>query len=282
MTVHLCQCNAFQTLFPFDVHNGMAQLQRNIIIIQTLYDISLQSSGIRHQLCNNLNLCAFKCHSSRHDQSDVAGTKDHDLPPRHIAFDIDQSLCRTCRENTCRTIARNIKCTSGTLTASHCQNNCLCLNLEKTFLPVHCGDNLLWADIHNHCIQLVFNIQFFRLINKTSCIFRSGQFFLKCMESESVVDTLIQDSAKFFVSFQDQNTVHSAFLRRNCSRKSCRSSSNDNNIISSHDAMPPSYNESLLVPVIILESPPDFVISNILTWRSLARISIVLGEQNPA
>ena len=56
----------------------------------------------------------------------------------------------------------------------------------------------------------------------------------------------------------------------------------DNNIISFHDSMPPFYNESLLLSVTILEFPPDFVISNMLTCRSFARISIVLGEQKPA
>ena len=63
------------------------------------------------------------------------------------------------------------------------------------------------ADIHNHGVQPVFNAKFNDLINKPLGVFRSGQFFLKSMEAKSIMDTLVQDSAKLLVSFQNQNTV---------------------------------------------------------------------------
>ena len=57
---------------------------------------SFQSAGIRHQFCNYFNLCAFQCHSSCHDKTNISGTKDHNFSSRHIAFNIYQSLCCTC------------------------------------------------------------------------------------------------------------------------------------------------------------------------------------------
>ena len=42
-----------------------------------------------------------------------------------------------------------------------------------------------------------------------------------------------------------------------------------------------SYILSLFFPTTSLDLPPDFVISDMLTPSSLARISIVLGEQKP-
>lgn len=72
------------------------------------------------------------------------------------------------------------------------------------------------------------------------------------------------------------------YFCRNSSRKPCRSTSDDYDIICFHALAPPSYRLSLLVPTIIFEFPPDFVISDWFTPRSLAKISMVLGEQKPA
>ena len=40
----------------------MAQFQRDAIIIQTLHDISLQTSRIRHQFCNDIDVRTFQRH----------------------------------------------------------------------------------------------------------------------------------------------------------------------------------------------------------------------------
>ena len=92
-------------MLSFYINHCMTQLQRNLKVIQTLYNISLQSTGIRHQLCNHFHLRPFKCHTSRHDQTDITGSKDHNFFSRHIAFHIDKALGSSGGINAGRAVA---------------------------------------------------------------------------------------------------------------------------------------------------------------------------------
>ena len=75
---------------------NMAKLQRDTKVIQALHDISLQASGIWHQLCHSLNLRTFQSHTSGHDQSDITGSQDHYFFSRHKSFHIYKALCCSC------------------------------------------------------------------------------------------------------------------------------------------------------------------------------------------
>ena len=39
--IYLCKSDSGYTLFALDVHNGVAELQRNIVVVQALNDVSL-------------------------------------------------------------------------------------------------------------------------------------------------------------------------------------------------------------------------------------------------
>ena len=228
--IYLCKCYTFHALLSFDVYHCVTQLQRNTIIIQTLHDITFQTAGIWHQLCYHLNLGTLQRHTSRHDQSDISGTQDHNLFTRHSSFHIDVSLCSSCGINTRRTITRNIQCTSGTLSASHCQNHCFCLNLEQTLFFIHYSNNFIPGHIHNNRMKQIRNLHFLYLFNISSGILRSGQFFLKCMQSKSVMYALIQNTTKFIISLYDQDILYPCLSGCNCCRQSCRSSPDDCNL----------------------------------------------------
>ena len=282
MAVHLRKRDALEAFLTLDIHDGMAQLQRNPIVVEALHDVSLESAGIRHELRHDLDLRTLEGHPSRHDEANVSGSEDHHLPSRHEALHVNETLRRTCREDTGRTITRNVECASRPLTAAHRQYDGLRLDLEEPLLTIHRRHHLRRTDIHDHGVQLILDVQRPRLVDEASCVLRSGQLLLKGMQSEAVMDTLVQNTAQFLISLEDEDTVHAAFLRRNRSSQSCRSSAYNYDVIRFHVVLPPSYNESLLVPTTIFESPPDFVMSNMLTCRSRARISMVLGEQKPA
>ena len=195
----------FDTLFAFDVYYCMGQLQRNAEVIQTLYDISLQTAGIRHQLGNDLDLGAFQSHTSCHDQSDITGTQDHDFTSGHIAFDVNQTLGGTCGINARGTIAGDVQGAAGTLSAAHGQDHGAGLDLEHAVRPVHGGDYLIMGDIHDHGVQLVFNAQIQDLVNETGRVFGTGQLLFEGVQAETVMDTLVQDAAKFIVTLQNQD-----------------------------------------------------------------------------
>ena len=197
----------------FNIHNSMGKFQWNSKVIQTLHDVTLKAAGIRHQFRNHLNLGALQSHTTSHDQTNIAGTQDYNLTTRHVALDVNQSLCCTSRENTSRSVTRNIQGTTRSLTTTHGKDNSASLNLEETILAVHSCNHLILGNIHDHCVQLIFNAKFQHLVNKTTSIFRASQFFLKSMKTKSIVDALIKDTAKFRVSLQNQNIIAASLLR---------------------------------------------------------------------
>ena len=60
-------------------------------------------------------------------------------------------------------------------------------------------------------MQFVFDAKIHYLFDESSGIFRSCQFLFKCMKTETIMNTLIQDSTQFFISFQDQNILDPIF-----------------------------------------------------------------------
>ena len=128
----------------------MAQLQRNAVIVQTLYDITFQSSGIGHQLRHHLHPGALQCHTPGHNKADVSGSQDNHFPSGHKALHVHQTLGRACAVNASGPVARYVKRPPGTLPASHGQNDRPGLYLKQPLFPVHGRDHLVMADIHDH------------------------------------------------------------------------------------------------------------------------------------
>ena len=139
--IHLCERN---TLYPFlavNVDDGVAQLQGNAEILKALDNISLQAAGIRHQLRNHLYLCTLQSHAACHDQANVAGAQDDDLPARHKALHVDQTLCGPGRVDSGGTVAGDIQRASGTFSAAHGENDGFCTKDSQAVCPVHGGNS---------------------------------------------------------------------------------------------------------------------------------------------
>ena len=232
--IYLCKGDSLHTFFSFYVNHCMTQLQRDPKVIQALHDISLQASGIWHQLCHSLNLCPFQRHTSGHDQSDITGSQDHYFFPRHKSFHVYKALCCSCRINACRTISRNVQRTSRSLSAAHGKDHSLRLDLIHSLLTAHGSDHLILTDIHDHSVQPVLDLLLFYHPDKACCILRSCQLLLKCMKAKSIMDTLIQDPAQFLVTFQDQDALSSLFLCSQGCCQSCRASAYDHDISHHH------------------------------------------------
>ena len=201
------------------------------MFVQALYDVSLQAAGVRQKLCHNLNLGALEGHTSRHDKSDIAGTEDDDLTAGHVALHVHQSLRRSCGEDACRTVARDIQGASRTLSAAHAEDDGSRLDLEHAVFLVHRGDDTVRGNIHNHGVELVLNAQVIYFFFKSPGILRSGQLLLEGVKAETIVNALVQNAAQLMVTLEDQNVVLSRFLCGNSCCKSCRTAADDDNII---------------------------------------------------
>ena len=89
--------------------NGVAEQQGNVKVVQTLLDIPRKTAGIGHKLANGVNLCALKCHSARHDKSDIARAENYNLFAGHISLDSYKLLRRSRAVHAGRSAARNVE-----------------------------------------------------------------------------------------------------------------------------------------------------------------------------
>ncbi len=264
-------------LLSLYVHHGMGKLQRDSEIVQTLDNVALQTTRIRHQLRNDLHLRAFQRHPPCHDQSDVTGSQNDNLASRHIALDVHQALCGSRRENSRGPISRNIQGASRSLPASHRKDDGSRLNLKNSFLPVHRGHHAVLRNVHDHRAQPVLDSEFPDLVNESSRVLRTRQLLLKSPEAEAVVDALIQNAAEFCIPLQNQNVLYALFSCRRSCRKTCGTSANDYNLFLHHTSP-----TSFVLSRTMLDFPPLFVISSSGSPSSLARMSITFGLQKPA
>ena len=85
-------------------------------------------------------------------------------------------------------------------------------------------------------------MQFIYTVNIPLGVFGTGQLFLETMKTETVVDTLAENAARFVFPLQDQNGINPVFPRCNRSGKSGRTGADykDINMPFIHDPMPPS------------------------------------------
>ena len=138
-----------------------------------------------------------------------------------------------------------------------------------------CGS--VCADIQNHCGEFIGNFQCERFVDETGSVFWSGQLFLKGVQTEAVVDTLIQNAAQLLIAFEDQKIGNSVFMGGDSGSKSGRTSADDDQIILFHKP-----DSSLVVPVSSSEPCPCLVTESGFMESSRSRISMTLGEQKPA
>ena len=101
----------------------MGKIQRNSEIVQTLDNITGQTTGIGHDLNAGKYLCAFQRHAACHDQADITRSEDDDTLTDQITFHIQITLSGTRSEHTGGAGAGNCDCAACSFAASHRQND---------------------------------------------------------------------------------------------------------------------------------------------------------------
>ena len=87
--------DAGNTLPALNVHNGVAELEGDIKVVQALDNVALQTAGIRQQLRHDQHLRALKRHAPRHNEANVAAAENDDSAAGHEALHVDEPLRRT-------------------------------------------------------------------------------------------------------------------------------------------------------------------------------------------
>ena len=198
----------------------MAVPHWDVVVVKALHHVSGKSlgEGASCNYCNNL--ATLKHYTPGHDHSDISGTQDYDFLSDHLAFDIDIPLCSTCCEYAGGSVPCNSDTASGPLTATHGQYNSLCLEFKDTLLAVHHSKSLVLSNIQNDCIKEVLDLGLLGHIDKALCILRTCKLLFEDMESESVMDALLQDSTRLNIAFYNGNALDSVVI---CFQGSCHS-----------------------------------------------------------
>ena len=206
-----------------------------------MYDISGQTIGEGTNFQDSFHFASFETHTASHNQTNITAAENNYLFAWQETFHVNHTLSSAGSKDTCRTFTRNANSTAGTFPAAHSQNNCFTLNLQKTFFRADSNNSFILKNFQNHGINQSF---YFRLIfdqlYTAIRIARSGQFFFEVMEAEAIMNTLLQNTAQFTVTFDDQNFFGTIFPGAIRGRKTSRPAADNNYIINLvHFMLPP-------------------------------------------
>ena len=263
----------------------MTQQQRNIKVSQALNDISRQTTRILHYFADSPYLCAFECHPSCHNQTYIAGAQNNYLLSRQVSFDVYQLLGRPRCEYSGRSGSRGAQRPAGLFPAAHGEYYGSRIYGKISLFLVGYGYPFFRRYINCHCVcQYGYSKAPDHLLTSQS-VFGSCQLLLEFMESEAVVNTLLQYAAKPVFALYDYDLRSPRFLCGFCCAHSRRASSDYCHVCLHgicfvcciHYFSPPV----LVLPKVISEPSPDFVTCSKGIPSSSERISATDGIQKP-
>ncbi len=138
--------DAGQTIASFNAGHRMGQIQRNVIVMQALHNVSVQTGGEGHQFHAGQDLGALERHAAGHDQADITAAQNHNTFTGHKAFQVDELLGCTGCINPGAARTRRAQRSTGALTTAHGQDHSLCLNYLKAFGGADAGNMLVFGD----------------------------------------------------------------------------------------------------------------------------------------
>ena len=239
MLVDFSDPDAFDTLVAFDLHDRVAELERDAEVIEALHDIPLEAARVWHELSDDLDMGAFEREPAGHDEANVARAQDHDLASRKDAFDVHEMLRASCRIDAGRTGARDIEGTTRPLSAAHCKDHRACFDLDEAELGTHGRDDAVVADIDDRAFEQALDAALLCLIDIALRILGAGELLIERMETEPVMDALVEDAAEPVFALEDDDIFESRIIGRDGSSKAGRTAADDNTG-TLHQRSPPS------------------------------------------
>jgi len=115
--------NTLNVILAVDGNNGVAQVERNLVVLKALNNITLKTVAGRKNLKHTKNIAVLKGHTTSHDQTDITRAKDDDVLAGQMAVHVNKLLGKTSGENTSRTRAGDLDGCTRTLTATGGNDN---------------------------------------------------------------------------------------------------------------------------------------------------------------
>ena len=222
--------HAGDALAALDVDDRVAEVERNAEIVEALDDVPLEAAGIRHQLRDGEDLCALERHAAGHDEADVAAAEDDDAAADHAALDVDKALRRPGGVDACGAEAGDVQCAAWPFAAAHGEDDALRLDREAAVGGIERGHGLVRRDAEHHRVQQERDVPLRGLIDESLGIFRAGQLLLEGVESEAVVDALVEDAAELRIALQNQDVLAVRVVRGDRRSKARRAAADDEHV----------------------------------------------------
>ena len=254
--------------------------------MQTLHNIPGKSGGMRHDLHHRLDFDPAPLETPRHDQPDIAGAYNDGGCTRQKTFAVQELLGGAGGEHTGRPRAGDPEIAPVPFPAAHGEDHGLCRNLSGT---VFLGSQLQFKGAVfqlfqcGHCAaESKFRSGSNGFFGCPFRIFRSGQFFLEAMETETVMDALAEDPTCSVLTV-DHQCIESGSGGFGSSGKTGSSGADHGNIvnISVHHLHHAFTSSEPSFPAMILEPPPRLVSSSTLKPVSRLMIFRISTAQKP-
>jgi len=224
--------------FPADdALDGVAQLQGDVEVHQTLDVVAAEARQVGHHLEHTLDLGALEGQASRHDHTDVARAQDHNLFPGHIAFDVHPSLCGACRVDASRARARDADLGPRALATAHREHQRP--GAQLVVAVARTGDKdaaravaaRVRFDIEDHRVKQCVNAEAHGLVDEALGVARAGEILSEDLQTEAIVDALEKDAAQLAVAFQKEHIVGAGLLCSARSSQAARPAADDDHVV---------------------------------------------------
>ena len=274
----LSERDALEPFPAVDIHDRVAEQQGDAVVVQALHDVALEPAGVRQKLGHAPDVRALERHAARHDEADIAAAEDDDLASGHEALKIHEPLRRAGGVDARRAVAGNVQRPARPFTAAHGENDGAAAELLHAAFAARNGEHALVREREHHRRKTDGDAQLLGAGQKTRGVLRAGQLLAERVQTEAVVDALVQNAAGDAVALDDEHIVHARLLRGDGGSETGRTGADDDDIVGVH-AFSPSF---LVLPTIGNDAPPLFVSCSCGTPSSRERISSTRGEQKPA
>ena len=174
----------------------MRQHKRNVVVAQTLHDITIKPGRIGHEFDARVYVAAVEGHTARHNKTYIAASQNYHFVARLQTFHVHQSLSRTGGINTRATRSGNVYGSSRTFAATAGENNRLCFDCNHSLFGINVSHRFVLAYVYNRSVYKALDVSLFNLIDETLSVFGTGEFFLEGVQAETVVHALIEYSAQ--------------------------------------------------------------------------------------
>ena len=231
MVIDLAHDNGFELRGAFNAHDRRRRMQRNAEVIEALHDIASQAArrGVDFEYAGHARACERE--AARHDEADVARTKNHHIAARSATLQVHEVLRRSGREHARGARARRSERASAAFTRARRKhrrtrrNGLLALrrhdfnrNVARAFATVFHAQHA--------CIANNVHIETLERRELARSIFGTGEFLAKTVQAEAVVNALLQNAA--LVAFAIDEHHARALARSRSGRRDARRAAADN------------------------------------------------------